>query len=160
MSGQDRIIWGVHCGKKGDTLFQQKNHIGIGWGEVGSLDELGNSPKHLIKAVEECYPDIDHKQVPVIAEHMYRFRHDAKNGDLVIYPSEKDHLVHIGEIAGDYEWHPDDDSGYPHQREVKWLKEVGLQRFSNRVIYEIESPMSFFRMHDADGVYDQILESE
>ena len=32
MSYQNRTIWGIHCGKKGDTLFLEKNHIGIGWG--------------------------------------------------------------------------------------------------------------------------------
>lgn len=111
-------------------------------------------------AVEEHYPDIDHTNVPVIAGHTYRFLHEAAKGDLIVYPSEKDLLIHIGEIAGDYEWHPEDDTGYPHQREVKWLKESGMQKFSKSTIYEIESPMSFFRMHDFTGEYAKILEED
>lgn len=160
MSYRNRTIWGVNCGKRGDTLFLDNNHIGIGWGEIGNLEDLGFEQKKFISAVEENFPDLDHVNVPVIAGHLYRFLHEANKGDLVVYLSEKDLLVHIGEIVGGYEYHPETDCGYPHQREVKWLKESRIQKFSNSTIYAIESPMSFFRMQDYTGEYAKILESD
>ena len=111
-------------------------------------------------ALEENFPKIDYVQVQVIYGHLYRFLHEANKGDLIVYPSEKDPLINTGEITGDYEYHAETDRGYLHQLEVKWIKEFRIQKFSNTTIYAIESPMSFFRMHDYAGEYDKILESE
>lgn len=51
---------------------------------------------------------------------------DMKIGDLVVVPSTNKKDIYFGEITSDYVYNKDVDqdlegSGYPHQREVKWI---------------------------------------
>jgi len=50
------------------------------------------------KRVAEAFPDTKQGAVPVNAGQLYRFVHEAKIGDIVIYPSKRDRHIHIGRI--------------------------------------------------------------
>jgi predicted Mrr-cat superfamily restriction endonuclease len=62
----------------------------------------------------------------------------------VIYPSKRDRKIHIGEIAGPYQYDPKPEEGYPQRRAVKWMKSFPRTKFSQGALYEIGSAMSFF----------------
>jgi restriction system protein len=82
--------------------------------------------------------------VPVNAGQLYRFVHEAKIGDIVIYPSKRDRHIHIGRIEGNYEYSQKEEPHYPHHRKTNWLKSLPRIRFSQGALHEIGSAMSFF----------------
>jgi restriction system protein len=97
-------------------------------------------------AVAKTYPDIKPGAIPNNAGQLFRFVHEVKSGDLVVYPSKLDRHVHIGRVAGDYRYDSTTNGGYPHQRPVKWLSELPRTTFSQGALYEIGSAISFFRV--------------
>jgi restriction system protein len=69
-----------------------------------------------------------------------------KAGDLIVYPSKRDRHVHIGRVEGNYQYAASVSAEYPHQRAVKWLRNLPRTKFSQGALYEIGSAMSFFRV--------------
>lgn len=139
-------MWGIHVGRTGDAdnLFLQKSRIALGWHAAGDLNNLPANREAFKKRVAEAFPDTKQGAVPVNAGQLYRFVHEGKIGDVVIYPSKKDRHIHIGRIEGDYEYSPNGDPSYPHHRKTKWLKSLPRIQFSQGALHEIGSAMSFF----------------
>lgn len=143
----EKTIWGIHAGKTGDaeTLFFQKKVIALGWPELGSLKEFGSREEFKAKYAA-TFPEASAGSISTSAGQLYRMIHEARIGDLVVFPAKKDRTVHIGEITGEYEYRPSVDQNYPNQRAVKWLKQVPRTRFSQGALYELGSAMSFFQV--------------
>ena len=76
----------------------------------------------------------------------YRFLHEMKAGDLVVYPSKQDKQVHIGRVTGPYQYVADAPRGYPHRRSVQWLSHVPRLQFTQGALYEIGSALSLFQV--------------
>lgn len=105
----ETTIWGIHPGESvaADTLFLKKGHIGIGWAKLGDLGQLKPNHDAFKERVTECYPHRKLEAIPTIAGQAYRFVHEAKANDIVVYPSKHDRLVHIGRLDGPVKWHVD-----------------------------------------------------
>lgn len=146
----EKIVWGIHAGKFGeaDSLFLDNNKIALGWSEVSDLSKIPDNRDAFKQKIKETYPNAKPGVWPNNAGQLFRFVHEMKNGDAVLYPSNKDKKVHIGEIVGDYQYQPMEKSGYVHQRNVKWVKEVERVKFSQGALYEIGSAMSFFQVRN------------
>jgi len=71
-----------------------------------------------------------------------------KVGDLVIYRSKVDRQVHIGKIAGDYEYRPDLDNEYVNVRRVEWTGVYPLTQFSQGALYELGSALTLFQVRN------------
>ena len=54
----------------------------------------------------ETYPTAKPGAVPVMAGVLYRFVCEMAVGDVVVYPSKPDRMVHLGIVEGDYAFHP------------------------------------------------------
>ena len=141
----DINIWGIHAGKTGDAdeLFLKKNCVALGWTKMPDLSTLAPDRDAFKARVGEVYPERP-GAVPVNAGQLFRFVHEMKRGDLVVYPSKRDRQVHLGRVEGDYRYDPKTEPGYPHVRPVKWLRHVPRTNFSQGALYEIGSAMSFF----------------
>lgn len=139
-------MWGIHAGRSGeaDELFLQKSLIGLGWEKIGDLSVLGSNRDAFKEAVRAAYPDKKPGAIPNNAGQLYRLVHEMQPGDLVVYPSKRDRLVHIGRIDGDYRFDTKHSPIYPQRRTVKWLREVPRTNFSQGALYEIGSAMSLF----------------
>jgi restriction system protein len=83
---------------------------------------------------------------PIAAGQLFRFAHEAKTGDVIVYPSKQDRHVHIGEIVGPFKYDPDTSPAYPQQRSVKWLRSIPRTQFSQGALYEIGSALTFFQV--------------
>ena len=142
----DPQAWGIHGGRTGDadSLFLTRNCIAIGWHHIGDLKALKGDREAFKARVAEIYPEKKTGAIPVIAGQLFRFIHEVRNGDLVVYPSRQDREVHLGRIEGDYQYQTDSESSYPHRRAVKWLRSVPRTQFSQGALYEIGSAMSLF----------------
>ena len=145
-NGSEQRVWGIHGGKTGDAnaLFLKEGWLGLGWAKVGDLSKLPNDRVAFRKPIEDAYPDKKPGAIPNNAGQLFRFIHEMSDGDLVVYPSKSDRRVYVGKVAGAYEYSPKRESGYPHQRKVKWLADRPRTDFSQGALYEIGSAMSFF----------------
>lgn len=141
-------LWGIHAGKTGDAdnLFLTHNVIALGWVTVGDLSKLPPDREAFKARVKECYPERKEGYFPVAAGQLFRFAHEAKTGDGVVYPSKQDRNIHIGEIVGPFKYDPNIAPAYPQQRPVKWLKSIPRTQFSQGALYEIGSALSFFQV--------------
>jgi restriction system protein len=148
MATQERPIWGIHGGKTGDadTLFLKKHFIAIGWSKCGDLGKLPADREAFKELIAKSYPDKKPAAIPNNAGQLYRFVHEMKPDDLVVYPSQRDHAVHIGRITGPYKHDPDLEASYPNLRAMEWLKTVPRTQFTQGALYEIGSAMSLFQV--------------
>jgi restriction system protein len=144
----DATLWGLHAGKTGDAdkLFLNKKFVGVGWDKVHDLSKLEASREAFKVAVAGAYPDIKPRAIPNNAGQLFRFAHEMKLGDLVIYPSKRDRQIHIGKLTGEYSYNPILEPGYPHLRAVNWLKALPRTVFTQGALYEIGSAMSLFQV--------------
>lgn len=83
-----------------------------------------------------------------------------KQGDLVLYPSQKDRHIHIGQVEGNYQFNPKLEPGYPHQRAVKWLKAIPRTSFSQGALYEIGAARCLFQIKNYADEYLAVLEGK
>lgn len=151
----DRTIWGIHGGRTGDadSLFLKHKVVALGWAEMGDLSKLPAERETFRNRYMQVKPDLKEKSYIIGGGQLYRFVHEVKVGDLVIYPSKKDRKIHIGEIIEPYSYEPDVEPNYPHHRLVKWLKDFPRTRFSQGALYEIGSAMSFFQVKNYADEY-------
>ena len=143
-----QTLWGIHGGKTGDAdnLFLKHNVIALGWAELGNMSRLGANREAFKARLLEVRPDRKPRYYPNAVGQLFRFVHEAKNGDLVIYSSKRDRRIHIGEIAGTYRYDTKLEPGYPQHRMVKWLNSFPRTKFSQGALYETGSAMSFFQV--------------
>jgi restriction system protein len=78
------------------------------------------------------------------AGQLFRFVREMKSGHLVAYPSQVTRNVHVGEVAGAYQYQPDVSKGYPNQRPVKWMHEIPRTSLSSGLLLELGAAMSLF----------------
>ena len=151
----DKTLWGIHGGKTGeaDNLFLKHGVIALGWVEMGDMSKLPADREAFKAKLLEVLPDRKERYYWIAGGQVYRFVHEAKNGDLVIYPSKREHRIHIGEITGPYQYSTKPEPGYPQHRAVKWLKSFPRTKFSQGALYEIGSAMSFFQVKNYADEY-------
>jgi restriction system protein len=144
----ERVLWGIHAGKAGeaDSLFLDKKVVALGWEKMGDLGKLAANRDAFKASLANVSPGRKERYYWIAGGQMFRFVHEAKNGDLVVYPSKLKRTIHIGEITGSYKYDPVTVPGYPHHRAVKWLKTFPRTQFSQGALYEIGSAMSFFQV--------------
>lgn len=155
-------LWGIHAGKTGDadTLFLKKNCVAVGWAKMGDLALLKPDRDAFKARVTEVYPEKKPGAIPNNAGQLFRFVHEMKLGDIVVYPSKRDRKVHLGRVEGNYTYNPKTEPSYPHVRSVKWLREVHRTQFSQGALYEIGSAMSLFLVKNFADEFRVALEGK
>lgn len=155
-------IWGIHAGKTGDadSLFLKKNCIALGWTKMGDLSVLKPDRDAFKSRVVEAYPDAKPGAIPGSAGQLFRFVHEMKPGDLVVYPSKRDRQIHLGRVEGGYRYDPKTEPGYPNVRAVKWQRVVPRTQFSQGALYEIGAAMSLFLVKNYADEYRASIEGK
>lgn len=142
MSDEVRV-WGIHMGEHVGARPIEQGYVAIGWPDLGDLRQYPDR-EALKAALAKIYPDKKAGSRPVDAGILYRFGHEMKLGDLVVYPSKHDRMVNIGHIKGDLEHLADDPHNYPNHRKVKWLRHFPRNDFSQTALNEIGAYISLF----------------
>jgi len=150
MPERETTVWGIHAGVGGeaDDLFLRKSCIAIGWEKVGDLSAISPDREALKAKVAEAYPDRKPGAIPLDAGLLYRFLYEMKAGDIVVYPSKRDRQVHIGRVEGPYRYDPKQNSQYPNQRAVKWLRALPRMHFAQGALYEIGAQMTLWQVRN------------
>ncbi len=152
-------VWGIHAGRTGDadTLFLKYNVVAVGWHEMGDLSKIACDREAYKLAVAKAYPNAKPNAVPNYAGQLLRFSCEIQTGDLVLYPSKQDRMVHFAQVQGGYLYAPQVSSGYPNQRPVKWIKAVARTQFTQGALYELGSAMSLFQVKTYADEYKEAL---
>jgi len=148
MKNSDKLIWGIHGGKTGDAdkLFLEKRFVALGWDEVGNLSDIKPDRESFKEKVAKSYPKFKLGKIANNGGQLYRFVHEMKTSDLVVYPSKRDRQVHIGEIISEYKYDPSFEKSYPNLRQVKWIKSLPRTSFTQGALYELGAALSFFQI--------------
>ena len=121
-------------------------YVTIGWPELGDPTILAPDREAFKAKYAQVMPQAKAGAVRVAAGQVYRFYHEMKIGDLVVFPSKFDRKINIGEITGKAEFLPTLSSEYPNRRAVTWLGQFDRSRFSQNALYEIGSALTLFRI--------------
>lgn len=138
---EEKRVWGIHT--MDDNLFLNKNIIAIGWPQMGDLSKYENTRDAFKEAYARAYPNAKAGSIPTSAGMLYRFTHEVKVGDYIVFPSKIDRMINIGVVESDYTYNKDEHE-YVQQHSVKWLKHIPRTAFSQGALYEIGSALSFF----------------
>lgn len=154
------VVWGIHAGRMGDadSLFLQNSVIAIGWHEMGDLASIACNRDSFKSAVAKAYPNVKPGAVPNYAGQLLRFVGEMQIGDLVLYSSIRDRMVHFGRVEGAYVYKPRTSPHYPNQRPVAWLKAIPRTQFTQGALYELGSAMSLFQVKNYADEYRKALE--
>lgn len=158
----EQQMWGIHGGRTGDanTLFLLESCIALGWHKVGNLSKLAANREAFKAELGSKFPEKKAGAIPVDAGQLFRFVHEAKIGDLVIYPSKADRHIHIGRITGTYTYNAKGEVTYPHRRSVEWLKDVPRTRFTQGALHEVGAAMSFFAVKTYADEFRAVIEGK
>ena len=143
---ENPIVWGVHMGSHVSDRPIEGGYVGIGWHELGDARQIHASREALKDAMIATYPDMKPGAIPVNAGSVYKFLHEMKSGDFVVYPSKSDRMVNIGKFIGEARYDESDSDGYTMQRKVEWLGHFPRNDFSQSALNEIGSAITLFRI--------------
>lgn len=142
----DLTVWGVHMGAHVGDRPIEGGYVAIGWPAMGDLTKIPPDREAFKTALVQSYPDKKAGAVPVDAGSMFKFLHEIKAGDIVVYPSKSDRMVNIGRFIGQTSYVEGDPDEYPTRQEVDWLKHVPRDEFSQAALHEIGSFLTMFRV--------------
>ena len=128
-------------------LFKEKSVVAVGWGEIGSLDQLRS--RDAIKAsVTGAWPDWLDGRVITSAGQLHRFRNEIQIGDGIVTYDTASRIYLVGEIVGDYKFDPSLVPENPNTRAVRWLGDVDRDRLSVGTRNSLGSSLTLFRLSE------------
>lgn len=138
---EEKRVWGIHT--MDDHLFLNHNVVAIGWKAMGDLSLIKPDREAFKEKYKNVYPDGKPQAIPTSAGMLFRFIHEVKIGDYIVFPSKFNREINIGIIEGEYTY-VDSSSEYVQRRKVKWLKHLPRTAFSQGALFEVGSALSFF----------------
>ena len=136
-------VWGVHMGEHVGARPVEQGYVAIGWPDLGDIRQYPDRDA-LKAALAQNYPDKKRGSRPVDAGILFRFAHEMKADDIVVYPSKHDRMVNIGRFTGEFDHVADDADGYPNRRRVEWLGHFPRSDFSQSALNEIGAFITVF----------------
>lgn len=85
-------VWGVHMGRHVESRPVEENYVAIGWRGLGDIRTYADRDAFK-EALTRRSSDEKRGAIPVHAGILYRFVHEMKAGDLVVYPQRLVHLI-------------------------------------------------------------------
>lgn len=156
-STDNAVVWGMHT--KDESIFLKDKKVAIGWEEMGDLSQIEPMRESFKARYGEIYPNAKKGGIATSAGELYRFVHEMKPGDYVVYSSPIDRHVYIGTIDGPYEY-AGANVPYPNRRSIKWLKHLPRTSFTQGALYELGSALSIFTIKNYTGEYMEALEGD
>ena len=146
MSDTNQNLWCIRAGKnsEADHLFLQRKFVALQYAELPDLAQFPDDREPFKTLLQTIYPAMKRGAVPTKAGQIYRFIHEMKIGDWVIYPSKLERMFHFGQVTAGYEFAPGRNRAFPHQRAVTWRYHLSRNAFSQGALYEINSALTFF----------------
>ncbi len=144
--GGEKVIWGIHMPRSLGGSPIEADYVAVGWPSLGDLSKIAQSREAFKAVVGSKYPNFKAGAVPVHAGTLYKFVHEMKVGDFVVYPSKPDRMVNLGRVFGEYFFDASDDAQYPNRRRVEWMRSMPRAEFSQSALHEIGSAVTLFQV--------------
>ena len=141
----ETTYWGIHANfAKAEELFLAKGRIALGWPAAGDLSVIGHDKEALKAQLKKTHPTSKPGAIPVYAGELYRFVNDMAEGDVIVYRSKSEPVIHLGRVKGPYFYDPKTDGEYPNCRPVEWFRNVPITDVSQGALYELGAFLSLF----------------
>ncbi|MBE0476746.1 MAG: restriction endonuclease [Coriobacteriia bacterium] len=141
-------LWLVRAGKYGERedFAVEKGYAVIGWDELPDLAPLDKREE--VEALQaEATPDAGVNAIKNWANQAWRFRSEIQRGDWVALPFKRRSIIAIGEVVGDYEYHPDFPEGAKHVRKVRWFApDIPRSAFDQDILFSLGAFMTVCRI--------------
>ncbi len=144
-------VWVVRGGSRGEyeETFLSQRLVGVDFALGQSAADFRNKD-----ALQE------HSESKSAADQVWRFVHDIHVGDLMVLPRKNPKVVHVGRVAGEYQFR--NDLSAPHVRPVDWEQaEVPRANFDRDLLNSMGSLSTVFtlRAPDAEERISRIVEA-
>ena len=152
-------LYAIHIKKANDALSDTNPHICIGWSNLGDLSSV-ESKESLRALYLSKSPNSSNNKVGQNVGQIWRFIHEAKIGDYVIFAEPK--KIHFAKIESDYIFEEiereEQDIDYVNNRKVSWIKkDIDRSLLSKNFHHSLGSAMSFFTVNDYKSAMIDIL---
>jgi restriction system protein len=152
--------WGLHDGSgKAQSLFLSKSRVAIGWPAAGDLSSVGKDREALKALLKKTHPAAKPGAIPVYAGEIYRFINEMAVGDVVIYRSRTESIIHLGRVTGPYVYDLAADPDYPNARAVKWFRQIPITSVKQGALFELGAFLSFFQIKTYADLWAELAES-
>jgi restriction system protein len=143
---QKNSCWVVRAGKNGEAndLFLKKSLIVLSDPGLGDLKGLPAQRQSFYEAYENLRPNEKRAGITGIGGKFFRFVHEVKVGDQVIYSSLIDKQTYIGAVKSKYEYDVRMSLNFTHKRKVKWEYYFPKNLFSEYATRELNAARTFF----------------
>ena len=123
-------VWCIRGGNNervGGGLFRTEQVVALDEDCMPNLSQLGNSRAAYRAVYAPQNGHLNSQQIGKYVGDLFRFVHEIRQRDLVVYPSSiDDRLVYIGRVVSDYFYVA---GVYTHRRKVKWLDDFTRDEF-------------------------------
>ena len=156
--GNASTLWVVHIGNDDRIALRarEEGFVCIGWTEIRNLAPYDTRPK-MRAAMEQAFPSWKPKTISSSYGQPYRFAHEMREGQPIVFPVRPTGEIAIGRIAGDYRWSDDPElvaNDYNNVRPVEWLKVVPRTVFSQAALHSFGS---FLSVSTSDDYLEEVL---
>ncbi len=143
-------VWAIRAGgdSEADPLFIEKGQIAVGFLDVDRDVSLLPAQRTAFKDAFSQSSEVKPSAVPIQAGQLFRFVHEMKIGDRVIYPRKIDRTLLWGEISTPYIYDRDANPAFPHRRGARWLNALSRDVFSQGALYELGSVLTLFEVRN------------
>ena len=162
---ETRRIWGVRAGSFGqaDHVFLDLNQIAISFaqdgGDASGLPATRGAFRLAVGEALERRARSNERPGPTQANQLFRFVHEMRIGDRIIYPRKSDRTLRWGEIIGPYMFDRDRSCEFAHRRPVAWRGKLSRDMFSQGALYEIGSVMTLFEVKSFAAEFERKFEA-
>lgn len=151
--------WVIRSGKKcaAHELFMGDSVVALAAQNAGDLSEVEPTRCAFKTAViAAAGSDTSAGRIGRVSSTLFRFIHEMKNGDIIVYPStSKNRQVNIGLVRGGYEFRANSKE-FPHQRPIQWLGAVERDSLRGRPLKETTFFFQFYRLKQAGEFYERL----
>lgn len=144
-------VWLIRAGSmsEAEKLLLDSKRLALGPAKVGDVSDLHDREEYKNR-FRMAFPEATGTSIGGGAGQLFRFVIEAKKDDVVVYPSKRDGMIHMGLISGEYQYRSKD-SEYPHQRKVRWIGSVKRSEMSQMFLNEARAFKSFYRLSKSEG---------
>jgi restriction system protein len=144
-------VWAVRAGgdSEADPLFIEHGQIAVSFRDADQDVSAVPPQRAAFKDVfARTNGEIKPAAIPVQAGQLFRFVHEMKIGDRVVYPRKIDRTLLWGEISTPYIYDRSGNAEFPHRRGVRWLASLSRDDFSQGALYELGSVLTLFEVRN------------
>lgn len=147
-------IYLFRAGSNGEyeQKFLDENRVILTWEGINTDLSKLKTRAALRKKLNELYPNEKMGRIRNWTGQIFPMAQGIKKGDWIALPSKRKSAIHIGEVVGDYQYHPDAEDPYHHSIPVKWLEtDIPRTNFDQDILYSLGAFMTVCQISRNDA---------